>query len=139
MVRRMVLLGVVGAVLAAAPASASAAVAPHTKPTSSGVWHTQGKTGTATSARTASGTCTISAASPKLTVTCPKGGNVSLTYRFAAASAVVGKPTCSVSHGGTSAVSAKVKASGSTITVTVSVGGHGSAWISLVSVGYYTK
>jgi hypothetical protein len=139
MVRRMVMLGVVGAVLAAAPASASAAVAPRTKLTSSGVWHTQGKFGRVTSAGKVSGTCTISAASLSLIVTCPKGGTGSLSYKFAAASAVVGKPICSVSHGGTSAVSAKVKASGSAITVRVSVGGHGSAWISLVSVGYYTK
>jgi hypothetical protein len=139
MVRRMVMLGVVGAVFAAAPASASTGAAPHTKPTSSGVWHTQGKNGTATFARKPRGTCKISTASPTLTVTCPKGGSGSLTYKFTAAAAVLGKPTCSVSYGGNSAVSAKVKAKGSTITVTVKVGGHGSAWISLVSVGYYTR
>ncbi len=131
------MFGVLGAVFAAAPASASSSVAPHTKPTSSGQWYTQGRNGTVTSSRTRTGSCSISAASPKLTVSCPKGGTGRLTYRFTAVSAVSGKPSCSVSHGGTSAVSAKVKASGSAITVTVSVGGHGSAWISYVSVSYY--
>jgi hypothetical protein len=135
----MVMLGVLGAAFAAAPALASSGVTPHTKPTSSGVWHTQVKNGRATSARKGSGSCNITTVSPRLAVTCPGGGSGTLTYRFTAASAVIGKPSCSVSYVGKSAVSAKVKASGSTVTVTVSVGGHGGASIGLVSVGYYTK
>ena len=135
------MLGVVGAVLAAAPASASSAVTSHTKKvSSSGQWYTQARNGTGTSSRAPHGSCKISPAAPRLNVSCPNGGSASLVYRFTAVAPVSGKPSAGVSHGGGKAsVSARVKVSGSTITVTVSVGGHGSAWISLVSVGYYTR
>jgi hypothetical protein len=134
----MVMLGVVGAVLAAAPASASSGTMPLAKKTStSGQLYVAGKAGSATSSRVADGACTTSKAAPRLNVSCT-GGSARIVYKFTAVAAVSGKPGFAVSSTGKTP-SAKLKASGSTITVTVSVSGQRSSQISYVSVSYYTK
>jgi hypothetical protein len=134
MVRRIVMLGIVGAVVAAAPASAFS-VTPHTKPAKSGQLHTHGRVGSATSSRVTHGACKTVKAPPKLNGTCT-GGSATVVYTFTAVAPVVGKPSFAVSYTG-KAPSSKVKASGSTITVTVSVSGQRSTQISYVSVSYY--
>jgi hypothetical protein len=132
MIRRIVMLGIAGAVLAAAPASAFSGAIPHTKKTQ---LYMAEKVGRLTHSRVAHGSCTITAVPPRLNIGCT-GGSATVVYQFAAVAPVVGKPSCAVSSTGNKP-SVKVKASGSTITVTVSVSGQRNTQIISVSVNYY--
>lgn len=128
MVRRTAILGVVAFALMAGTAFAT-------------TWHTQMTDGTATASRSAA-KCTFDPGSNgALQVACNSGGKATLRYVFTAAKAVVGTPSSSVNGAvtGNTTVTSKPSAAGRKITVTVKVAGAGSAVVSSVSVGYYTK
>jgi hypothetical protein len=130
MVRRTAILGVV--VFALMAGSAFAAT----------TWHTQMKDGSATASRSTS-KCTVGAgsASGSLRVTCKAGGKATLHYLFTSAAPVLGKASSSVDAAstGSTSVGSTVSVGVQSLRVTVTVAGAGSAQVSSVSVGYYTK
>ncbi|MGN6378770.1 MAG: hypothetical protein ACTHNU_07450 [Gaiellales bacterium] len=135
MVRRISMIAAVGTALAAAPALATPTPVPHFQQL-----NTPMKYGVDTYSRSRTGSCRVTTAADgiSLIATCPSGGSATLVYRFAASGAVMGKNTCALSKSGTIQPSCGVSVSGSGVTATVRIAGHGSAKISSITVIYYT-
>jgi hypothetical protein len=123
---RTILLAMVGLALAASPALADCQ------------WHSQMKQGTATASR-AIGVCSVRAGSHagSLRVTCPPHHGASLTYLFAGNYKVYGHARVGIDAWGTAKLHSAVKASSSSIQVTLTVSGGGTTQVDSVSVGYY--
>jgi hypothetical protein len=131
MLRRVIVVGVLGLAVSASPALASL----H--------FNSQMRQGVATASRTSNSKCSFAAGSVagSLRITCTKGGQAHVTYRFAAGHPVTGTPSSgvAVTTGGASSVHRSVTVGGSTLRMTVTVSGAGNAQVNTVSVGYYTR
>jgi hypothetical protein len=128
MLRRTIALALAGLAIAAPPALA------HSH------WNSQMKDGTQTASRTAGG-CSIKPGwyHGSLLVSCDSTHTATLTYDFPIGhGGTKGTPWCGVSRWGYADVHHSVKVSGSTLRVTVAVK-DGTAVLSTVSVGYYSK
>jgi hypothetical protein len=125
MFRRTILLATVGLALAATPALADCQ------------WQSQMKQGTATASR-ALGACTVRAGSHagSLRVTCPSHHSASLTYLFAGTHKVYGHARVGIDAWGSAKLSSAIKASSSSIQVTLTVSA-GTTQVDSVSVCYY--
>lgn len=132
MVRRTIALALAGLALAATPALAGT----H--------WNSQMKDATRTASRSAGG-CGIhpGSRSGSLLVTCKGAHTATLVYAFPIGHdrqhpGVQGTPTCGVSREGYARVHGRVRVSGGSLRVTVTVT-RGKARLDTVSVGYYTR
>jgi hypothetical protein len=129
MLRRTIALALAGLALAAPPALADS----H--------WNSQMKDATATASRSAGG-CSIQPGRHQgsLYVSCNHKEHATLIYSFPIrnGSQIQGKPWCGVTWGGLADVHHSWKLSGGALRVTVTVA-NGTALLSTVSVGYYTK
>jgi hypothetical protein len=127
MFRRSILMATVGLALLASPALASC----H--------WHSQMKLGTATASRNVGKGCSVRAGSHwgSLWVTCSPKHHASLTYLFSGTRKVYGQARVGIDAWGTAKLTNVVKASSSSIQVTVTVSGSGTTLVDSVSVGYY--
>jgi hypothetical protein len=125
MFRRSILMALVGLALAASPALADCQ------------WHSQMKQGTATTSRDVGTGCSVRPGYHwgSLLVTCSPHHHASLTYLFPGK--VYGHARVGVDAWGWAKVSNVVKASSSSIQVTLTVAGPGTTQVDSVSVGYY--
>jgi hypothetical protein len=126
MLRRTILLAMVGLAVAATPALASC----H--------WYAQMKNGSATTSR-ALGKCSVRPGDHHgfVWVTCPSHRSATLTYVFASTDKVKGQPRAGIAAWGDAKVGSAVTVTGSSIRVTVTVSGAGTTEVAFVSVGYY--
>jgi hypothetical protein len=125
MLKRTILLAMVGLAVAATPALASC----H--------WYAQMKKGSATTSRTL-GKCSLRAGDHhgSVRVTCPSHRSATLTYVFTSTHKVKGQPRAGIAASGDAKVGSAVTVTGSSIHVTVTVSG-GTTEVGSVSVGYY--
>lgn len=124
MLKRTILLAMVGLAVAATPALASC----H--------WYAQMKKGSATTSRTL-GKCSLRAGHHgSVRVTCPSHRSATLTYVFTSTHKVKGQPRAGIAAWGDAKVGSAVTVTGSSIHVKVTVS-SGTADVAFVSVGYY--
>ena len=127
MVRRAILLCVLGLAVTAAPALAAMQ------------WNSAMKDGTATKSRTSNGKCSFGAGSEQgwLQIRCSAGGKATVTYQFTSSRSITGTPTFSVDPA--AGTVGRLTVGGKTLTLKLTVSGAHTIQVHSVSVGYYTK